>query len=108
MEAVILEVVGKLPTGKSASSEEVARAADPEGWRRVTGHVRATARGLARQGRLTILRHGKPANPEQFKGVYRLRLPTDDERDLALAAAAAAQVAPIEVEIEAEAESSEA
>jgi hypothetical protein len=75
---------------------------------RVTGHVRATARGLARQGRLTILRHGKPANPEQFKGVYRLRLPTDDERDLALAAAAATQVAPIEAENEVEAESSEA
>ena len=85
MEAVILEVVGKLAPGKSASSEEVARAADPEGWRRLTGHVRNTARGLARQGRLTITRHGKPADPEKFKGVYRLRLPTEDERQAALA-----------------------
>lgn len=74
MEAVILEVLGKLPAGKSASSEEVARAADPVGWRRLTGHVRATARGLARQGRIVITRHGKPADPEKFKGVYRLRL----------------------------------
>ena len=91
MEAVILELVGKLAPGKSASSEEVARAADPEGWRRLTGHVRNTARGLARQGRLVITRHGKTADPEKFKGVYRLRLPTEDERQAALAAAAAAE-----------------
>ena len=64
-----------LPPGKSVSSEEVARAADPENWRRLTGHVRGAAKGLARQGRIVILRHGKPADPEAFKGVYRLRLP---------------------------------
>jgi hypothetical protein len=88
MEAVILEVLGKLAPGKSASSEEVARAADPEGWRRLTGHVRATARGLARQGRIVVLRHGKPADPDSFKGVYRLRLPLEGE---AVAAAAPAE-----------------
>ncbi|MFN5081289.1 MAG: DUF3253 domain-containing protein [Brevundimonas sp.] len=75
MEAVILEVVSTLAPGKSVSSEEVARAADPENWRRLTGHVRGAAKGLARQGRIVILRHGKPADPEAFKGVYRLRLP---------------------------------
>lgn len=84
MEAVILDVLGKLAPGKSASSEEVARAADAEGWRRLTGHVRNTARGLARQGRIVITRHGKPADPEKFKGVYRLRLPTDAEREAAV------------------------
>ena len=92
MEAIILEMVGKLAPGKSASSEEVARAADPERWQRLTGHVRATARGLARQGRLTVLRHNKPADADTFKGVYRLRLPTDDERAAALAKAAEAPV----------------
>ncbi len=79
MEAVILEILGKLPAGKSASSEEVARAADNDNWRKLTGHVRNTARGLARQGRVVITRHGKPANPETFKGVYRLRLPLAGE-----------------------------
>ena len=92
MEAVILEVVGKLAPGKSASSEEVARAADAEGWRRLTGHVRNTARGLARQGTLVITRHGKPADPERFKGVYRLRLPTEEERQAALTHASAPPV----------------
>lgn len=80
MEAVILDHLSKLPPGKSASSEEVARAADNENWRRLTGHVRSTARGLARQGKIVVLRHGKPADPEAFKGVYRLRLPTAEEQ----------------------------
>ena len=79
MEAVILEVLGKLPAGKSASSEEVARAADNDNWRRLTGHVRSTARGRARQGKIVITRHGKPADPEKFKGVYRLRMPMEGE-----------------------------
>ena len=37
--------------------------------------MRATAVGLAREGRLVILRHSKPADPDSFKGVYRLRAP---------------------------------
>ncbi len=88
MEAVILDVLAKLAPGKSASSEEVARAADPENWRKLTGHLRNTARGMARQGKIVVTRHGKPADPEKFKGVYRLRLPTEDERAAAIEAAA--------------------
>lgn len=75
VEAAIFDLLAKVSPGKSVSPEEVARAVDPEGWRRVLGHVRAVARGLARQDRLVILRHNKPADPEDFKGVYRLRLP---------------------------------
>jgi hypothetical protein len=75
LEAVIFDLLSRLAPGKSLSPEDVARAADPEGWRRLLGQVRATSVGLARQGRLVITRHGKPADPEQFKGVYRLRLP---------------------------------
>jgi hypothetical protein len=75
IEAVIVDLLAKAAPGKSISPEEVARAADPEGWRRSLGHVRAVARGLARQGKVVILRHNKPADPDDFKGVYRLRLP---------------------------------
>jgi hypothetical protein len=75
VEAAIFELLADQPAGKSVSPEEVARAVDPEGWRRLLGQVRAVARGLARQDRLVILRHNKPADPEDFKGVYRLRLP---------------------------------
>jgi hypothetical protein len=75
IEAVILERLAALAPGKSVSPEEVARAVDPEGWRRLLPQVRATAVGLARQGRLVITRHNKPADPDSFKGVYRLRAP---------------------------------
>jgi hypothetical protein len=75
VEAAIFDLLAKLPAGKSVSPEEVARSLDPDGWRRSLGRVRATAIGLARAGRLVITRHGKPADPDTFKGVYRLRLP---------------------------------
>jgi hypothetical protein len=75
LEELLFEMLAALPAGKSVSPEEVARAADPEAWRRVLPQVRSTAIGLARQERLVITRHGKPADPDSFKGVYRLRLP---------------------------------
>jgi hypothetical protein len=75
LETALFDLLAKAAPGKSVSPEEVARAADPESWRRILGHVRAVARGLARQGKLVILRHNKPADPDDFKGVYRLRLP---------------------------------
>jgi hypothetical protein len=76
VEAAICELLeAKVAQGKSVSPEEVARAVDPEGWRRLLGQVRAIARGLARQGKVIILRHNKPADPGDFKGVYRIRLP---------------------------------
>ena len=75
VETAILDLLAQAPAGKSVSPEQVARAVDPESWRRMLGRVRAVAIGLARQGRLVITRHGKPADPDTFKGVYRLRLP---------------------------------
>jgi hypothetical protein len=77
LEDTLFALLSGREPGKSVSPEEVARAADPEGWRRLLPQVRATAVGLARQGRLVITRHGKPADPDAFKGVYRLRLPAD-------------------------------
>ena len=75
IEATIFLLLAQKEAGKSISPEEVAKAIDSEGWRRLLGQVRSTAVGLARQERLVITRHGKPADPDTFKGVYRLRLP---------------------------------
>lgn len=75
VEDAIFELLGKVPPGKSISPEEVARSVDPEGWRRMLPRVRATAVGLARAERLVILRHNKPADPDDFRGVWRMRLP---------------------------------
>ena len=79
VETAIFDLLNAKPPGKSISPEDAARTVDAEGWRRLLGHVRAVTRGLARQGRLVILRHNKPADPEDFKGVYRIRLPLADE-----------------------------
>jgi len=75
IETVIFDLLAKAPAGKSIAPEDVARALDAEGWRRMLGRVRGTAVGLARQGRVVILRHNKPADPDTFRGVWRMRLP---------------------------------
>ncbi|MBX3483790.1 DUF3253 domain-containing protein [Phenylobacterium sp.] len=79
VEAAIFDLLGKVAPGKSVSPEDVARAVDAAGWRRELGKVRPAAVGLARAGRLVILRHNKPADPDDFKGVWRMRLPAADE-----------------------------
>jgi hypothetical protein len=68
--------VADLEPGKSLDPSKVAQAVDAERWRKLLPHVRTTALGLARQGRVTILRHNKPVDPTlPVKGVYRLRSP---------------------------------
>lgn len=75
-EDAILDTLAIAPPGKSIAPDDVAKALDPEGWRRVLPKVKAAAVGLARIGKLDILRHNKPVDPLQsIKGVYRLRLP---------------------------------
>ena len=79
IEDAIFAVLAERKTGKTICPSEAARAAwsgeDPQGWRGLMPQVRATAVGLARAGRLVITRKGRPADPNSFKGVYRLRMP---------------------------------
>lgn len=75
VEDAIFSLLALREPGKSICPSEAARAVDPEGWRRVMPQVKATAVGLAREGRLVITRKGKPVDPDAFKGVIRLRLP---------------------------------
>lgn len=46
----------------------------PDVWKKYLAAVKQQAVHLARSGRLEILRKGKPADPDNFKGVVRLRL----------------------------------
>ena len=48
---------------------------DDSAWRGWLPRVRAAAIGMARKGDLVIYRKGKPADPDDFRGVYRLGLP---------------------------------
>ena len=75
VETALFELLAERSAGKSVDPAEVAKRVDPEGWRRLLPQVKGVAVGLARVGRLEILRHNKPVDPNAFRGVYRLRLP---------------------------------
>lgn len=47
----------------------------PELWRRYLPSVKQQSVHLARQGRLEIVRKGEVADPNDFKGLVRIRLP---------------------------------
>jgi hypothetical protein len=60
---------------KSICPSEVARALEPEDWQRLMPRIRREAALLAREGRIDVLRKGKPVDPEQeIRGVIRLRV----------------------------------
>jgi hypothetical protein len=44
-------------------------------WQNYLQGVRNTAVSLAKEGRIVIYRKGKPADPDTFRGVYRLGAP---------------------------------
>ena len=65
--------------GHSISPTEVAQAvATDPAWHTLMPAVRRVAVKLALEGRLVITRKGKPVDPTDFKGVYRLSLPRYD------------------------------
>lgn len=77
VEDTLFALLAEAGEGRSVAPEAVARAAAGDDWRRVLSQVRATAVGLARQGKLVITRHNRAIDPAApFKGVYRLRLPS--------------------------------
>lgn len=60
---------------KSICPSEVARALAPEDWQPLMPRIRREAAVLAREGRIDILRKGKPVDPEaEIRGVIRLRI----------------------------------
>jgi hypothetical protein len=65
------------PTDAARAHAE-ARGEDELGWRSHLGEVRRAAVRLAESGRLVIYRKGKPVDPRDFRGVYRLGLPRVD------------------------------
>ena len=71
----ILRQVSARDAGKSICPSEVARALRPEAWQPLMGPVRQVAVALARDGRLEVLRKGRPADLDDLRGVIRLRAP---------------------------------
>lgn len=79
VEQTILALAGREGAPRSIDPSEPARAlaAGAEDWQRLLPLVRRAAVRLAKAGKLVIYRKGKPVDPEDFRGVYRLGLPED-------------------------------
>ncbi len=75
LAAEILRQATERGAGKSICPSDVARALGGEDWHPLMAPVRSTAFALAREGRLLVLRKGKPVEPEGVKGVIRLAIP---------------------------------
>jgi hypothetical protein len=81
IEAALMHLVGERGPGKTVDPTEAARALGgnhPDQWGPLMQPIRRVAVALAEQGRVIILRKGKPVDPRDFKGVYRLTAPRDD------------------------------
>lgn len=82
--ATILDELRARGPGASLKPDEAARAfhrprakpADkPDAWRRYARAVKQQAIHLARAGKIEIVRHGEAVDPNDFKGLWRMRLP---------------------------------
>lgn len=70
---------------KTVCPSEVARAiagADEKEWRKLMPTIRQEAIRLAKAGELVIKRKGKPVDPDDFKGIYRLGIVAQGETNI--------------------------
>lgn len=75
IQSALLDLLAALPPGKSVDPTEVARriaGQDEKVWRLLMVPIRAVAIKLADEGQASILRKGRPVDPHDFKGVYRI------------------------------------
>jgi hypothetical protein len=81
IEAALMRLVGERGPDKTVDPTEAARALGgdhPDQWGPLMQPIRRVAVALAEAGRVVILRKGKPVDPRDFKGVYRLTAPRHD------------------------------
>ena len=82
LEAAMLALLSEREVGKTIGPADVAQAIggnQPEGWGPLMQPVRKVAVRLMKEGRIVILRKGKPVDPDDFRGTYRLALPSAPE-----------------------------
>ncbi|MBB2964195.1 DUF3253 domain-containing protein [Methylobacterium sp. R2-1] len=79
IEETMLRLVSERGADKTCCPSEIARALGgphPDGWSPLMQPVRRVAVRLTKEGRVQILRKGKPVDdPDDFRGIYRLSLP---------------------------------
>jgi hypothetical protein len=81
LRALLLRLAAERGSEKSFCPSEAARilgGPHPDGWGPLMQPVRRMAVELALAGQLVILRKGRPVDPQDFKGVYRLSQPRSE------------------------------
>jgi Protein of unknown function (DUF3253) len=84
IQAAILSLAQARGPGKTLGPTDIARTLGgdhPDGWGPLMQPIRRVAVRLMKEGRIVILRKGRPVNPDDFRGVYRLALPDDGARN---------------------------
>ena len=73
----ILDLATERGPDKTICPSEAARALvgpDPEIWGRLMPRIRRSAIGLMKEGRIVIRRKGRPVDPDDFRGIYRISI----------------------------------
>jgi len=87
-DPVIGYIMAAIEDGKHVSPRDIAitiahdraKPNNPDDvWRKYMLAVKQQAKHLARQGRISILRRGKPIDPNKMKGLVKLSLPVEEE-----------------------------
>ncbi len=78
----ILSLVAERGPGKTICPSEAARALagkDPEAWGRLMPAIRRVAVRLMKDGRVVLRRKGRPVDPDDFRGIYRIGPASDED-----------------------------
>lgn len=75
IEQAILDLLAARGPGRSISPSEAAERVAGAEWRRELWRVRRVAAAMMKRGALVIVRKGRPVDPDDVRGVVRLRLP---------------------------------
>jgi hypothetical protein len=81
LEDTLLTLTAARGPEKTLDPTEAARVLGgdhPDSWGPLMQPLRKAAVALAKQGRIVIYRKGRQADPDEFRGVYRLGLPRHD------------------------------
>ncbi len=84
LEGAILALCNNAGVGRTICPTDAAqvyaasRGEGPLGWRSHLSQVRRAAVRLADAGQIVIYRKGKPVDPHDFRGVYRLGTPRSE------------------------------
>ena len=78
IEAALLRLLAERGRDKTIAAMDAARALagdHPDAWGPLMPAIRRAAVRLAKDGQAVIYRKGRPVDPDDFKGVYRIGLP---------------------------------